>query len=84
MPSWPRFTTFSPHSTGRSLDPCPSALSQRLHVVDFPRHRQDDLVPGNVVSLQMGFEHAGPSDYARLLPAVAELKDAGLRRTVYE
>ena len=55
-----------------------------LHVVDFPRHRQDDLVPGNVVSLQMGFEHAGPSDYARLLPAVAELKDAGLRRTVYE
>ena len=58
--------------------------SQRLHVVDFPRHRQDDLVPGNVVSLQMGFEHAGPSDYARLLPAVAELKGAGLRRTVYE
>ena len=36
--------------------------SQRLHVVDFPRHRQEDLVPGNVVSLQMGFEHAGPSD----------------------
>ena len=58
--------------------------SQRLHVVDFPRHRQDDLVPGNVVSLQIGFEHAGPADYARLLPAVAELKDAGLRRTVYE
>ena len=63
----------------RTLQP-----SQRLHVVDFPRHRQEDLVPGNVVSLQMGFEHAGPSDYARLLPAVAELKDAGLRRTVYE
>jgi flagellar biosynthesis/type III secretory pathway protein FliH len=42
------------------------------------------LVPGNVVSLQMGFEHAEPSDYARLLPAVAELKDAGLRRTVWE
>ena len=41
-------------------------------------------MPGNVVSLQMGFEHAGPSDYARLLPAVAELKDPGLRRTVYE
>ena len=58
--------------------------SQRLHVVDFPRYRQEDLVPGNVVSLQMGFEHAGPSDYARLLPAVAELKGAGLRRTVYE
>ena len=32
----------------------------------------------------MGFEHAGPSDYARLLPAVAGLADAGLRRTVYE
>ena len=58
--------------------------SQRLHVVDFPRHRQEDLVPGNVVSLQIGFEHAGPSDYARLLPAVAELEDAGLRRTVWE
>ena len=58
--------------------------SQRLHVVDFPRHRQDDLVPGNVVSLQIGFEHAGPSDYARLLPAVGELADAGLRRTVWE
>ena len=42
------------------------------------------MVADNVVSLQMGFEHAGPSDYARLLPAVAELKDAGLRRTVYE
>ena len=40
--------------------------------------------PGNVVSLQIGFEYAGPSDYARLLPAVAELADAGLRRTVYE
>ena len=63
----------------RALQP-----AQRLHVVDFSRHRQDDLVPGNVVSLQIGFEHAGPSDYARLLPAVAELKDAGLRRTVYE
>ena len=33
----------------RALQP-----SQRLHVVDFPRHRQDDLVPGNVVSLQIG------------------------------
>ena len=50
----------------------------------FPVHRQEDLVPGNVVSLQIGFEYAGPSDYARLLPAVAELADAGLRRTVYE
>ena len=59
-------------------------LSQRLHVVDFPLHRQEDLVPGNVVSLQIGLEHAGPGDYARLLPAVAELKDAGLRRTVNE
>ena len=58
--------------------------SQRLHVVDFPRHRQEDLVPGNVVSLQIGFEHAGPSDYARLLPAVGELSDAGLRRAVWE
>ena len=58
--------------------------AQGLHVVDFPTYRDEDLVPGNVVSLQMGFEHAGPSDYARLLPAVAELADAGLRRTVYE
>ena len=63
----------------RALQP-----SQRLHVVDFPRYRQEDLVPGNVVSLQIGFEHAGPSDYARLLPAVAEIEDAGLRRTVWE
>ena len=58
--------------------------SQCLHVVDFPAHRQEDLVPGNVVSLQIGLEHAGPSDYARLLPAVGELKDASLRRTVWE
>ena len=63
----------------RALQP-----SQRLHVVDFPRYRQDDLVPGNVVSLQIGFEHAGPSDYVRLLPAVGELEDARLRRTVWE
>ena len=63
----------------RALQP-----SQRLHVVDFPRHRQEDLVPGNVVSLQIGFEHAGPSDYTRLLPAVGELKDASLRRAVWE
>ena len=63
----------------RALQP-----SQRLHVVDFPRHRQEDLVSGNVVSLQIGFEHAGPSDYARLLPAVGELKDASLRRAVWE
>ena len=58
--------------------------SQRLHVVDFPAYRQEDLVPGNVVSLQIGFEYARPSDYERLLPAVAELRDAGLRRTVWE
>ena len=58
--------------------------SQRLHVVDFPIHRQEDLVPGNVVSLQIGFEYAGPSDYERLLPAVGELADTGLRRTVWE
>ena len=63
----------------RALQP-----SQRLHVVDFPRYRQEDLVPGNVVSLQIGFEHAGPSDYTRLLPAVGELKDASLRRAVWE
>ena len=63
----------------RALQP-----SQRLHAVDFPRYRQEDLVPGNVVSLQIGFEHAGPSDYARLLPAVAELGDAGLRSAVWE
>ena len=58
--------------------------SQRLHVVDFPLHRQEDLVPGNVVSLRIGFEYAGPSDYERLVPAVGELGDAGLRRTVWE
>ena len=58
--------------------------SQRLHVVDFPLYRQEDLVRGNVVSLQIGFEYAGPSDYDRLVPAVGELGDAGLRRTVWE
>ena len=63
----------------RALQP-----AQRLHVVDFPRHRQEDLVPGNVVSLQIGFEHAGPSDYARLSQAMAEIEDTGLRRTVHE
>ena len=58
--------------------------SQRLHVVDFPLYRQEDLVRGNVVSLQIGFEYAGPSDYERLVPAVGELGDVGLRRTVWE
>jgi len=55
-----------------------------VHVVDFPLHRREARVPRNVVSLQIGFKYAEPSDYARLLPAVAELEDAGLRRTVYE
>ena len=41
-------------------------------------------MPGNVVSLQIGFEHAGPSDYARLSQAMAEIEDTGLRRTVHE
>ena len=63
----------------RALQP-----AQRLHVVDFPRHRQEDLVPGNVVSLQIAFEHAGYEDYPRLSQAMAEIEDTGLRRTVYE
>ena len=63
----------------RALQP-----SQCLHVVDFTAYQQEDLVPGNVVSLQIGFEHARPSDYVRLLPAVAELEDAGLRSAVWE
>lgn len=41
------------------------------------------MVPGNVVSLQIGFEYARPSDYESLLPAMAESMDAGLRRTVW-
>ena len=63
----------------RALQP-----AQRLHVVDFPRHRQEDLTPGNVVSLQIAFEHAGYEDYPRLSQAMAEIEDTGLRRTVYE
>ena len=57
--------------------------SAGLHVVDFPSHREDDLVAGNLTSLQIGFEQAGPRDFDRLLPALAELPSAGLRRTAY-
>ena len=36
-----------------------------------------------LAKLPVGFEYGGPSDYERLLPAVGELRDAGLRRTVW-
>ena len=58
--------------------------STGLHVVDFASHRADDLIEGSLTSLQIGIEHAGPSDFARLLPAIAELPGARLRRTVYD
>jgi len=75
-----------------TLEPFPPALrtelfslqpSIGLHVVDFPAYRKDDLVAGNLTSLQIGFEHARPRDFARLLPALADLPGAGLRRTAY-
>ncbi|MCY3795998.1 MAG: hypothetical protein OXG51_16705 [Gammaproteobacteria bacterium] len=75
-----------------TLEPFASALrtelfslqpSIGLHVVDFPAYRKDDLVAGNLTSLQIGFEHARPRDFARLLPALADLPGAGLRRIAY-
>lgn len=53
-------------------------------MVDFTAHRGDDLIVGSLTLLQIGIEHAGPSDFARLLPALAELPGTRLRRTAYE
>ncbi|MCY4214245.1 MAG: hypothetical protein OXF68_11545 [Gammaproteobacteria bacterium] len=53
-------------------------------MVDFASHRDDDLIQGNLTSLQIGFENAGPSDFARLVPALADLSSASLRRTAYD
>ena len=65
-------------------DLSPLQASVGLHVVDFATHREDDLIPGNLTSLQIRFENAGPSDFARLMPALADLPSAGLRRTAYD
>ena len=62
----------------------PLQASIGLHVVDFASHRDDDLIQGNLTSLQIGFENAGPSDFARLVPALADLSSASLRRTAYD
>ena len=69
---------------GLHSDLAPLQPSVGLHVVDFAAHRGDDLIMGSLTSLQIGIEHAGPSDFARLLPALAELPGARLRRTVYD
>ena len=55
-----------------------------LHVVDFAARRGEDLIPGSLTSLQIGIENAGPSDFERLLPALADLPGAGLRKTAYD
>ncbi|MDE0270524.1 MAG: Rpn family recombination-promoting nuclease/putative transposase [Gammaproteobacteria bacterium] len=65
-------------------DLLPLQASVGLHVVDFASHREDDLIHGNLTSLQIGFENAGPSDFARLVPALADLPSASLRRTAYD
>ena len=65
-------------------DLSPLQASVGLHVVDFASYREDDLIQGNLTSLQIGFENAGPSDFARLVPALADLPSASLRRTAYD
>ena len=69
---------------GLRADLAPLQPSVGLHVVDFAAHRGDDLIAGSLTSLQIGIEHAGPSDFARLLPALAELPGTRLRQTVYK
>ncbi len=69
---------------GPRMDLAPLQPSIGLHVVDFAAHRGDDLIVGSLTSLQIGIEYAGPTDFARLLPALAELPGTRLRRTVYE
>lgn len=54
-----------------------------LHAVDFPSLRMDDLIKGNLTSLQIGFEYAGAEDFAGLLPALADLPSARLRHAAY-
>lgn len=53
-------------------------------MVDFAVNRGDDLIAGSLTSLQTRTKHAGPSDFARLLPTLAELPGARPRRTVYD
>ncbi len=43
----------------------------------------DDLIKGNLTSLQIGFEYAGAGDFAGLLPALADLPSARLRHAAY-
>ena len=69
---------------GAREDLSPLRASVGLHLVDFASHREDDLIQGNLTSLQIGFENAGPSDFARLVPALADLPSASLRRTAYD
>ena len=71
-----------PAHTREDLSPLQASVG--LHVVDFAAHREDDLIHGNLTSLQIGFENAGPSDFARLVPALADLPGAALRRTAYD
>ena len=58
--------------------------SQRFYLLDFAAHRQDDLMADNIVSLQIGFEHArGAEALAPLVRALLAVEDGGLKRTMY-
>ena len=68
---------------GRDL--APFQLGQRHFVLDFFAHREDDLVPGNLVSLLMALEHARSMDaLAPLLRAMAEVPEEDLRRDLFQ
>ena len=66
-------------------DLAPFQLGQRHFVLDFFAHREDDLVPGNLVSLLMALEQARSMDaLAPLLRAMAEVPEEGLRRDLFQ
>ena len=66
-------------------DLAPFQLGQRHFVLDFFAHREDDLVPGNLMSLLIALEHARSMEaLAPLLRAMAEVPEGDLRRDLFQ
>ena len=66
-------------------DLAPFQLGQRHFVLDFFAHREDDLVPGNLMSLLLALEHARSMEaLVPLLRAMAEVPEGDLRRDLFQ
>ena len=66
-------------------DLAPFQLGQRHFVLDFFAHQEDDLVPGNLMSLLIALEQArSMEDLAPLLRAIAEVQEMDLRRDLFQ